>query len=85
MTQQQNTLDTPWILVIVFSVVIAAQSMFIWMRLYRGRGTRTGGRPLTEYYELSRSTPRHEPHQQVAARRTGYSPAVPPPALGRRW
>lgn len=85
MTQQQNTLDTPWILVIVFSVVIAAQSMFIWMRLYRGRGTRMGGRPVTEYYELSRPTPRREPNHQVATRRTGYSPAVPPPALGGRW
>lgn len=80
---QQSTLDTPWIIVIVFSVVIAAQSVFIWMRVYRGRGVRGGGRPTTEYYELSRHVPKQRDHG--VSRRTGYSPAVPPPVMGGRW
>lgn len=74
-----NTLDTPWIIVIVFSVIIAAQSVFIWMKWYRGKGG--GSRPRTEYYELSREMPPRRP----AVKRTGYSPAFPQPAMGGRW
>lgn len=81
MSEQQNKLETPWIIVIVFSVVIAAQSMFIWLRVYRGRGVnvRSSGRPRTEYWELSREEPRQP------TRRTGYSPAIPQPVAGVRW
>lgn len=87
MSAQSTTLETPWIIVIVFGIVISAQAMYIWLRHVRDKGmptlSRGGGRPRTEYYDLSRQrAPRDD---RRAVMHTGYSPQVPPPIMGGRW
>lgn len=83
-----NSLSKPWIIVIVFGIIISAQSMYIFLRYIRDRETpimsRARQRPRTEYYDLSRQpAPRGESGRAIM--RTGYSPQVPPPIAGGRW
>jgi len=79
-----NSLATPWVVVIVLSVVVAMQMVYIYFIRFRGRGVVRGtGRPRTELYQLTR--PRDDVIRGAAYQRTGYSPAMPAPIGGSKW
>lgn len=89
MSTPTSTLETPWIIVIVFAVIISAQAMYIWLRLFGGRGlparvvsSDRDTRPRSEYYVMHSNESRA---RGQVARRTGYSPQVPAPIAGGRW
>lgn len=79
---EESGLAPAWIVVIVLSVLLAAETMYIIMQLSNGRFR--GGmpvrtrRPQTEWYDL-RSADRDR------GRQTGFSPIEPPRARFGRY
>jgi len=76
-----NSLAVPWIIVIILSVVVAAESVYLFTVLRKSRpygGGREHARPRTEWYELSRGRDRGPEY-----RPSGYKSPIEPP--GVRW
>lgn len=73
-----NSLAVPWIIVVILSVVVAGETVYLVMLWRRQRGPvrarQPSARPETQWYELRG---RNEAH-----RATGFSPIEPKPT---RW
>lgn len=79
---EESGLAPAWIVVIVLSVLLAAETMYIIMQLsngrFRGGMPMRTGRPRTEWYDL-----RSHGDDRVHGRQTGFSPIEPPRARFR--
>lgn len=77
-----QTLETPWIVVIVLSVVLAMETVYIYFIRFRNQGAAVPRRRRTEYYDLQPTNRRHNALEQSSG--TGFSPIYPDPAA-RAW
>jgi len=79
-----NSLEVPWILVIVLCVVCTAQGVYIFIQWRAGRhgGAGVRRRPITEQYQLTRPA---RGGGDAFARGTGYSPIEPPRTRWSRY